>query len=108
MAAAYEVARWGATSVPGSGTAIDVFGGARVWWQQADASLALSGTVNIGDLTRNANGTLTASGNVSWVDPLVGLRLRHQIVPGLNICCKWRRRRLRRWQQVLMAGACRL
>lgn len=84
VAAAYEVARWGATSVPGSGTAIDVFGGARVWWQQADASLALSGTVNIGDLTRNADGTLSASNSVSWVDPLVGLRLRHQIVPGLN------------------------
>jgi hypothetical protein len=29
MAAAYEVAGWGATGVPGSGTAIDVFGGAR-------------------------------------------------------------------------------
>ena len=84
MAAAYEVAHWGSTSVPGSGTAIDVFGGARGWWQSADASVSASGTINIGDLTRNADGTLTASGSANWVDPLVGLRLRHQFSPGWN------------------------
>ena len=84
MAAAYEVARWGSTGAPGSGTAIDVFGGVRGWWQKADASLALAGTVNIGDLTRNVDGTVTASGSVSWVDPLVGVRLRHQFAPGWN------------------------
>ena len=84
MATAYEVARWGATGVPGSGTAIDVFAGVRGWWQKADASLSVTGTVNVGDLTRNADGTLTASGNVSWLDPLVGVRLRHQFAPGWN------------------------
>ena len=84
FAAAYEVARWGSTGMPGSGTAIDIFGGVRAWWQRADASLALSGTVNVGDLTLNANGTLSASESVSWADPLVGLRLRHQFAPGLN------------------------
>ena len=84
MAAAYEVARWGATGVPGSGTAIDVFGGVRGWWQKADASFSVTGTVNVGDLTRNADGTLTASGSVSWLDPLVGVRLRHQFAPGWN------------------------
>ena len=84
LAATYEVARWGATGVPGSGTAIDVFGGVRAWWQRADASLALTGTVNVGDLALNADGTLSASQSVSWADPLVGLRLRHQFAPGLN------------------------
>ena len=84
LAAAYEVARWGATGAPGSGTAIDVFGGVRAWWQRADASLALTGTVNIGDLSLNADRTLSASQSVSWADPLVGLRLRHQFAPGLN------------------------
>ena len=84
LAAAYEVARWGVTGAPGSGTSIDAFAGARAWWQRADASLVASGTVNIGDLTRNADGTLSASDNVSWVDPLVGLRLHHQFAPGLN------------------------
>ena len=57
---------------------------ARGWWQKADASFAASGTVNVFDLTRNADGTLSASGNVGWVDPLVGLRLRHQFAPGVN------------------------
>ena len=84
MAAAYEIVHWGSTGAPGSGTAIDVLGGARGWWQTADASLSASGTINIGDLTRNADGTLTASGSASWVDPLVGLRLRHQFAPGWN------------------------
>ena len=84
MAAAYEVARWGSTGAPGSGTAIDVFGGVRGWWQKADASLSATGTINVGDLTRNADGTLSASGSVSWVDPLVGVRLRHQFAPGWN------------------------
>ena len=84
LAAAYEIARWGSTGVPGSGTAIDVFAGGRGWWQQADASLAVSGTVNIGDLTLNADRTFSASKSVGWVDPLVGLRLRHQFAPGLN------------------------
>jgi hypothetical protein len=85
LAAAYEVARWGASGAPGSSTAIDVVAGARGWWQKADASVALTGTVNIGDLTRNADGTLSASGNVGWVDPLVGLRVRHQFAPGMSL-----------------------
>jgi hypothetical protein len=81
LAAAYEIAHWGMTSVRGSGAAIDLYGGARAWWLEADARLALSGTVNIGDLTLNSDGTLTASGRVNWVDPIVGMRLRHQIAP---------------------------
>jgi hypothetical protein len=85
MAAAYELARWGATSAPGSGTAIDVYGGARGWWQKTDASFAANLTANYGDLRVNADGTRTASGDVSWIDPLVGLRLRHQFVLGLNL-----------------------
>jgi hypothetical protein len=84
MAAAYEVVRWGSTGVPGSGTAIDVFGGARGWWQKVDVGLAVTGTVNVVNLTRNADETLSASSTVAWVDPLVGLRLRHQFAPGWN------------------------
>jgi hypothetical protein len=84
LAAAYEVARWGSNRAPGSGTAIDVIGGVRGWWQKGDASLAVTGTINVGDLTRNADGTLSASSSVSWVDPLVGARLRHQFAPGVN------------------------
>ena len=72
LAAAYEVAQWGASGKPGTGTAIDVFAGARGWWQKADASVSVTGTVNLGDLTLNGDGTLSAAGTASWIDPLVG------------------------------------
>jgi hypothetical protein len=85
LAAAYEVARWASTSGPGSSTAIDLYGGARGWWQKADASFDLGGTVNVGELTFNPNRTLTASGDVTWLDPLVGVRLRQQFAPGMDL-----------------------
>lgn len=85
VAAAYEIARWGYSATPGSGTAIDVFGGARGWWQKADASLDASGTLNLGGLSLNADRTLTASESVGWIDPLVGARLRHQLTPSTTL-----------------------
>jgi hypothetical protein len=85
VAAAYEIAKWGSTGAPGSGTAIDLYGGVRGWWQKADASLDLGGTINVGDLTFNPDRTLTASGSVSWLDPLVGVRLRQQFAPGMDL-----------------------
>ena len=84
MAAAYEVARWGSTGARNSGTAVDIYGGARAWWQKADLGLAATGSVNVFDLTRNRDGTFSASRDVNWVDPLVGVRLRHQFAPGWN------------------------
>jgi hypothetical protein len=85
VAAAYEVARWSSGSSPISGTTLDVYAGGRIWWQRADAQLAVSGTLNILGLTRNADRTFTASGDVSWVDPVVGLRLRHEFAPRVDL-----------------------
>jgi hypothetical protein len=76
VAAAYEVAHWGATMSPGSGTALDLYGGGRFWWQHADALLTVSGAVV---------GTISKEGTKQWIDPVVGIRLRHQFVPGLNL-----------------------
>jgi hypothetical protein len=42
------------------------------------------GTLNIFDLTFSRFGVLSAEKSVSWVDPLVFARLRHQFTPGLN------------------------
>jgi hypothetical protein len=75
------VARWDALVGPGSHTALDLYAGARAWWQKADAELAIGGTVNILDLSRSASGNLSASGAVNWVDPVVGARSRHQFAP---------------------------
>jgi hypothetical protein len=88
LAAAYEVARWGATMSPGSGTALDLYAGGRIWWQHADAQLTISGALAaLGPLglTLTKEGTLSVSGDVSWIDPVIGARLRHQFYPGLNL-----------------------
>ncbi len=88
LAAAYEVAHWGATMSPGSGTALDLYAGGRLWWQQGDARLTVSGTLaGLGPfgLKFNGDGTLSAEGTKQWIDPVIGARLRHQFAPGLNL-----------------------
>jgi hypothetical protein len=85
LVAAYEVARWNGITSPKSTTALDLYAGGRAWWQHADADLAVSGTLNVLGLTLTRNGTFTASDRVSWVDPVVGARLRHQFAPAWNL-----------------------
>lgn len=87
LAAAYEVARWGSPfGGPGSSTSLDVYGGGRLWWQQAEASLALNAQLALvlprRTFTISGGRAVAASGDVSWIDPIVGLRLRHQFAPG--------------------------
>jgi hypothetical protein len=82
VAAAYEVARLD------PGTAFDLYAGGRVWWQRAEADFAISGTLTgLGPLglTLTKDGTVSANANVSWVDPVVGARLRHTFRPGLDL-----------------------
>jgi hypothetical protein len=88
MAAAYEVARWGATNTPNSGTALDLYAGGRVWWQEGKVDFTASGTLaGLGPLGLFASGagTVEAKADVSWVDPVVGARLRHQFAPGWDL-----------------------
>ena len=84
VAAAYEMVRWTGITSPRSSTAVDVYAGGRGWWQHADVQIAASGTLNIFDLTFTRAGVLSADKSVGWVDPLVGLRLRHQFAPAWN------------------------
>jgi len=84
FAAAYEIAQWSGLFSPGSRTALDLYAGGRVWWQRGEVDLAVSGTVNFGDLTLTREGFLSATKSVSWVDPLVGARLSHQFAPTWN------------------------
>ena len=82
VAAAYEIARLD------PGTAFDLYAGGRVWWQRAEADFTVSGTLTgLGPLglTLTKEGTVSAEGNVSWVDPVVGARLRHTFMPGLDL-----------------------
>jgi hypothetical protein len=83
VAAAYEIVRWSGLTSPASSTALDLYAGGRAWWQRADAQTA-SGTLNVFDLTFSRVGVISAEKSVSWVDPLVGARLRHQFAPAWN------------------------
>lgn len=90
LAGAYELARWGSPSgAPGSGTSLDVYGGGRLWWQQADVSVGLTAALNLGlqnqNFTIEGNRAAARSGDITWVDPMVGLRLRHQFAPGSEL-----------------------
>jgi hypothetical protein len=88
--ATYELGRWwsGGTSglVPLAGyTAIDLLAGARYWRQDVDINLALTGTLDVAGLTLSRTRAIARAGDVDWVDPLVGLRLRHQLAPGQEL-----------------------
>jgi hypothetical protein len=84
VAAAYEIARWSGLTAPASSTALDLYAGGRAWWQRGEVQLLASGTLNVFDLTFSRVGVLSAEKSVSWVDPLVGVRLRHQFAPAWN------------------------
>lgn len=83
-ALAYELLRWDG-AVPGTGTSIDLYGGGRFWWQSAEASLALAAGLSIADLTLRGGRAVAASGDVTWLDPLIGLRLRHHFSPATEL-----------------------
>jgi hypothetical protein len=78
---AYEVARW--ESAPGSFTALDLMGSARYWNQDVDLSLRLTGTLTVDlrelglQLQRSRRVAIARSGNLEWIDPIVGARIRH-------------------------------
>jgi hypothetical protein len=73
--AAYEVARSGPL-------AFDILGGARYWYQEADLSFDIAGTVNIGDLQIEGARAFAKSGSVDWLDPVIGARVRYTVAPG--------------------------
>ena len=75
IGAAYEVYRSGPV-------ALDVLGGARYWYQEADLSLALAGTVDTGELEIAGTRAFARSGSIDWLDPIIGARLRYTVAPG--------------------------
>jgi hypothetical protein len=77
---AYELMR-SQGSEPGAETAIDLYGGGRLWWQRAEANLALTVGMHIADLAVSGGRAVASSGDVTWFDPLIGLRLRHRFSP---------------------------
>ena len=85
LAAAYEVGRWNDGFGQGGSTAIDLYAGTRVWWQQANLNLSLTGTVTIDDLAIARGRAIARSGDVAWADPMIGVRLRHEFSPAVEL-----------------------
>ena len=93
LGAAYEVARWrsgGGGSIKDANvfersTAIDLLAGARYWHQDLSLKFDLTGTLDLNGVVVSRNRAIARSGDVDWVDPLVGLRVRHQLAPGQEL-----------------------
>jgi hypothetical protein len=77
---AYELARWGTGSAD-SFTAIDALVGVRYWNISANIGLDVTGSLNVPllGLTQVGQRAFDTTGDLSWVDPLVGLRIRQQL-----------------------------
>jgi hypothetical protein len=86
---AFELAGWPASG--GAYTALDVMGSARYWNQEVDVSLKVTGDLTtelqpLGlKLRRSGSLAVARSGDLEWVDPVVGARLRHQMTSGAEL-----------------------
>lgn len=81
MGGIYEVSRW--SHSPGSFTAADALLGFRYWNNSVSANLDAVITANLYNLGfEQSQGIAVAkTGNLQWVDPVVGFRVRHQFTP---------------------------
>ena len=80
----YEFSQWNS----GWGnTALDVVGGGRYWYLKSEIDLTVTGTVSIPalGLSRTRTGFASASKVIDWIDPFVGLRMRHKFAPGHDL-----------------------
>jgi hypothetical protein len=70
-------------------TAFDVLLGGRYWYQKADITLNLNAAVNVNvpdlEFSGDRRKVVARSGNIGWVDPFVGFRVRHKLAPGQDL-----------------------
>ena len=81
----YELAHWNGSS--GNATTLEAVGGFRYWNVNLVGTfdaLITADTTRF-NLSRSGGFALADSGTTQWVDPLVGLRLRHQLAPNQTI-----------------------
>jgi len=77
----YEFSRW--SHSPSSFTAIDALLGVRYWNNSVEAKFDANATANVYalGLERSFGLAVARAGNLEWIDPVIGLRLRHQFTP---------------------------
>jgi len=86
----YEFFRWPGTT-EGSSTALDGVLGFRYWNNSIDASFDATATANLNlpafgiERSRGFGVAIARADAIQWVDPVVGLRLRHQFTPQQQI-----------------------
>jgi opacity protein-like surface antigen len=84
VGAGYEVARWQFLGAPNSFTALDAYAGLRYWLLNVNMRLDAIGATSSQLLGLDQVGAmaLAKSGDLQWIDPVVGGRLRHEFAPG--------------------------
>jgi len=80
-AGTYQLRRWVGPS--GTATAVDALAGFRLWNQAVDLNLDVVGAADFSRLgfQRGLGFSTASTGSLTWVDPVIGLRLRHQLTP---------------------------
>ena len=80
----YALARWKFLGAPNSFTSLDAYAGMRYWRVDLDLGLdvAGAGTSQLLDLSQAGALGIAKSGALQWVDPVIGLRARHEFGPG--------------------------
>jgi hypothetical protein len=88
MGGLYEVARWHGAS-EGSSTALDGLLAFRYWNNSVDTNFNANANVNLDifgiERSRSFGLAVARADAVQWVDPVIGLRLRHQFTPSQQI-----------------------
>ncbi|QGM45621.1 outer membrane protein [Methylocystis heyeri] len=84
VGAGYEVARWKFFGAPNSFTALDAYAGLRYWFLNTNMRLDIVGAANAQLLGLDQLGAwaIAKSGDIQWIDPVIGGRLRHEFAPG--------------------------
>lgn len=66
-------------------TGFDLLLGGRYWYQRADIAVNIAGTLNVNidnlEFSADRSKLIARSGAINWVDPYVGLRIRHKLAP---------------------------
>lgn len=81
----YELFRWPGSE--GSSTALDGLLGFRYWNNSVAATFDVTANVNLSNLNiqRSFGLAVARSDAIQWVDPVLGLRLRHRFTPNQEI-----------------------
>jgi hypothetical protein len=70
-------------------TAFDVLLGGRYWYQKADITLNLNAALNVNvpdlEFSGDRRKVIARSGNIGWVDPFIGFRVKHKLAPGQDL-----------------------